>query len=241
MPKKDDCAVSGSETDVRSHCLWTCLWRFRLASILLLGKHVDVACLVSYKGVIWHQWKPLCALGAILIVSSATSKVLLNCVGLPDGAKRGLLFLRPCPSHLLAFPCLCSMIYCCGKSWEKLAPELMVINSGHPAPQVSCRSLASRLTSRNVSLITLITVAQDCQGHLSVVVPGFAVQAQPCQFSRSDLNDTQRLQAVRWDGEGEKKYGPCIAEPCYRNAKIWHLCNDAPLVSNSFLGKEERN
>lgn len=102
------------------------------------------------------------------------------------------------------------MIYCCGKSWEKLTPELMVINSGHPAPQVSHRSLASRLTSRDVSLITLITVAQDCQGHLSVVVPGFAVQAQPCQFSGSDLNDTQRLQAVRWDGEGEEK--------------IWSMC-----------------
>lgn len=145
-----------------------------------------------------------------MILSSTTSKVLLNCIGLPDGAKQGLLFLGPHPSCLLAFSCMCSMIYCCGKSWEKLTPELMVINSGHPAPQVSHRSLASRLTSRDVSLITLITVAQDCQGHLSVVVPGFAVQAQPCQFSGSDLNDTQRLQAVRWDGEGEEK--------------IWSMC-----------------
>lgn len=103
-----------------------------LAAILLLGKHVDVACLVPYKGVVWHQWKPLCALGVILILSSATREVLLNCVGLPDGAKQGLLFLGPCPSCLLAFSCVCSIIYCCGKSWEKHAPELMVINSGHP-------------------------------------------------------------------------------------------------------------
>lgn len=205
MPKKDGCAVSGSETDVCSHCLPTCLWCLRLAAILLLGKRIDVACLVPYKGVIWHQWKPLCALGVILMLSSATSKVLLNGLGLPDGAKQGLLFLGPRPSRLLAFSCTRSMIYCCSESWEKHAPELMVINSGHPAPQVSRRSLASRLTSRDVSLITLITVAQDCQGHLSVVVPGFAIQAQPCQFSGSDLNDTQRLRAVGWDGEGEEK------------------------------------
>lgn len=84
------------------------------------------------------------------------------------------------------------------------APELMVINSGHPAPQVSCRSLASRLTSRDMSLITLITVARNCQGRLSVVVPGFAVWAQPCRFSGSDLNDTQKA-AGGWDGEREEK------------------------------------
>lgn len=70
---------------------------------------------------------------------------------------------------------------------------------------MSHRSLTSRLAPRDVSLITLITVAQDCQGHVSVVVPGFAVQAQPCQFSGRELNDTQRLQAVGWGGEGGKK------------------------------------
>lgn len=98
--------------------------------------------------------------------------------------------------------------------------------------------MANRLTAKDVALITVITAAQDCQGHLSVVVPGFAVQAQPCQLSRSDLNATL---PVGRDGEGEQEYGPCVAELCFHDVKIWHLHNGAPLASNSFLGEEQRN
>lgn len=49
------------------------LWCLGLAGTLLLGKEVDVACLVPSKGVIWLQGKPLCALGALLSLSSVTS------------------------------------------------------------------------------------------------------------------------------------------------------------------------
>lgn len=77
MLKKNVCAVSGRETDVCSHGLWACLWCLGLAEALLSGKQVDVACLVSSKGVIWLQGKPWCALGVLLSLSSVTSALEL--------------------------------------------------------------------------------------------------------------------------------------------------------------------
>lgn len=50
MPRKDGCAVSGSKTDVNSHCRGQVYVFFGVGSnSAVLGKHIDVACLVPYK------------------------------------------------------------------------------------------------------------------------------------------------------------------------------------------------
>lgn len=153
MLKKNVCAVSGRETDVCSHGLWACLWCLGLAEALLSGKQVDVACLVSSKGVIWLQGKPWCALGVLLSLSSVTSAPELP--WLTRWSRAGFAFW----GHVLTgcwgfFFCMHSGIYCCGRSWEKPPPELMV-STEHPAPQVSRGSPANR----DVPLITVISAA----------------------------------------------------------------------------------
>lgn len=137
------------------HGLWACLWCSGLAVALLSAKQVDVACLVSSKDVICLQGKSLRALQVLLSLLSV--QVLQNCLGSPAGAEQGLLFgAMSSPAVGVLLHARCDLF--CGKSWEKPTPELLV-RTGHPAAQLSCGPLASRLTCRDVPLITVISAA----------------------------------------------------------------------------------